>query len=210
MNTQAILCLQCGGPLGAVKAIPAVVECGFCGAVISVGERPVVTRAGTPDELRTNRMRDGRVKFIEELNRLLAQKTAPFEAVRTAAAHHLGTGGETDALARVTIALARDFEAEHRGLDAVGDANVLCRVAEAYLRCIHDLQGSAEVEMSMPFIAVTSAGPVHFLRRLTAQDLATLAARDPHAPPTAQPREAPVASAPTADAPKKKWWQFGG
>ena len=180
---QALLCLQCGGPLGAVKSVPAIVECGFCGAVINVSERPVLTQRGTLDELlRASRIQGGRKKFTLELQALVEAKMPPFEAVRTAAAHHLGTGGETDALARVTIALARDFEREHEGASVVGEVMVLCRVVDAYFKCVHELQSSAEAEINLPFITVTSKGPVHFLRRITADDLAALAARDPNEP----------------------------
>ncbi len=202
MRIEALVCVKCGGPLGGVTSVPTIVECEFCGATITVGQATAtLTREGSTDELRATKQRAAGKAFFDGLVALLQAGRSPYEALRAASAAHLGTAGQTEAVARVTLALATDFEREAE-IPVLRDPLVLGRIALAYLQVIEKLGTSPEEEMSLPFIAASASGPKHFRRRVTAAQLAELALRDPHA--TAE------SSTTGAAAKKKKWWQFGG
>ena len=202
IEIAALVCVTCGGPLGAVKAVPAVIECEFCGAVIAVSnDAATVTKPGSPDELREAKHRAAAKAFFDALVALLEAGRSPYDALREASAAHLGTGGQTEAVARVTIALATDFERES-GVAVLTQPNVLARIAQCYLGVFEKLGSAPEFELNLPFIAASASGPVHFLRRVTPAQLAELARRDPNAPP---PAPAVVAEPPKK---KKKWGLF--
>lgn len=52
-EVAALVCTACGAPLGAVTSLPAVVECGFCGAAMAIAhDTQTITRpATTSDEI---------------------------------------------------------------------------------------------------------------------------------------------------------------
>jgi hypothetical protein len=178
MHVTALVCMQCGGPLAAVTTIPTVVECAFCGAAIAVEhERTVVTRPGSSDDARAALIRSANERFFEDLSTLLQSGTPPYDALCTAASRHLGTAGQTDGVARCTIALARDFEAANPGVKVIGDPIVLARIARAYLAAVVELRDRPQYEINLPFLTATRNGPVHFTRVATPAVLAELARR---------------------------------
>jgi hypothetical protein len=139
----------------------------------------------------------------------------PLDAIRDAAATHLGVMGQSDVVARVTIAIAREFGREN-GLSLMDDGMALGRIAQAYVKAIPSLSEKGEADMNLPFLAVTKNGPVHYAAILTPAKLAELLARD------AKPQGTPASPAPlralsSADAsetpgdppPKKRgFWPF--
>ncbi len=216
----SLVCAACGGPLDAVAQIPAVVECGYCGAVMSVASRDVqtVTRPATPSdqlELRQQRRAAARSSFIDELAKLLAAGSHPYVAVRDAWALHLSFETTAEPIARLTVALATDFERE-QGVGTV-NANALGRIAEAYFKAVGELRSMTETEMNLPFLVADDSGPKHFLRKVTPQLFAELARRDPYAPPPVTQTETHADTAaepglspdPPPDQPKKRKKLFG-
>jgi hypothetical protein len=206
MELRALVCVNCGGPLAVIAALPAVVECAFCGAAISVShERTLVTRGGSSDEARAARTCEARVAFHATLTELLKGGVKPYDALREASAAHFGAAGRTEAVARVTLAIARDFERES-GTRAVTEPLVLGRIAEAYLRAVDELQSSDAVDMNLPFLTADSEGPKHLRRMIAAAILADLAQRDPEVALPDSPAERPPEKRPPAK--KKGWWPF--
>jgi len=144
----------------------------------------------------------------------------PADAIRQAAAAHLGVLGESDAIGRLTMAIARDFDRHNPGAEIAHDGIALTRIAEGYVKALPSLRESGEANVNLPYLGVTGTGPVHFDMTLTPASIAELlsrkpAAERPVAPATA--REAvPSAAAPTRqpepvvpEAPKKRGsWPF--
>jgi len=208
MKVDALVCARCGAPLGLVAALPALVGCEFCGATISVSrEASVVTKEGAPDELRAQRARESKVAFSQELARLIAKGCGPYDAIRQASAAHLGAAGQTPAVARVTLALAAEFERD-KGVDLARKPTALARIAEGYLKVSEALQTSSEESINLPFLEVSPDGPVHFERRVTPALLAQLAARDPEAPPARRASSPGDALDSGSRAQKRWWWPF--
>jgi hypothetical protein len=182
MRTTALVCLQCGGPLGQVSQVPAVVECEFCGAVMAVGhDAPVLTRAGAADEARAARRAAAAKAFFDALVAALQRGQRPEVALQDAARAHLGAAGQSETVARVTLALARDFERES-GVRVDADPMVLARIAQGYLAFSERLRdASGAVELNLPFLAADHTGPKHLARQLTPALIAELAQRAPDA-----------------------------
>lgn len=215
MNVQLLVCLRCGGPLGKVEAVPAIVECEFCTAVISIGHgAPAITRESTVDAKRDADHRAAREAFIAALNEMAKAGREPFESLCEAAARFLGAAGETQALARITFAIAIDFEAD-TGAQVRRDGIALNRIAEGYLRALSDLRSSPSVELNLPFLTADATGPKHLLRKLSPSILAELAQREPGArsqsaaPPKAQPPKMETDAAARPAKKKRSWWPFG-
>ena len=125
-------------------------------------------------------------KFTEALVAALQEGRAPFDAIRVSSAAHLGIAGRADTVARISLALAQDFERE-AGVSIVRDAVVLSRIAQAYLLALEGSRTSDLFDLNLPFITATPKGPVHLQRRLTAKLLSELrcaslasTARAPH------------------------------
>lgn len=199
MNVEAVECCRCGAPLSDPGALPALVDCLYCGtlnSITSAASRP------TPIEEAIERRKASVSRFTEALVATLNAGQQPFEALRAASAAHLGIAGRPDTVARIALAIARDFERE-TGASVVRDALVFSRIAQAYLLALDELRTSESYDMNLPFLTATANGPVHLRRTLTARTLVELAARDPHA--KAQP-PAPSPAAPPAK--KKGWWPF--
>jgi hypothetical protein len=210
MNVQAVVCVRCGGPLARVERVPAVVECEYCGATISVSAgAAVVTREGVPDQAREVAVRSAGARFYDALVAALEGGQSPYEALRDTAAAHLGNAGQAEAVARVSIALGREFERD-TGAPVFEQRVAFARIAQAYLKAVEELRTEPATEINLPFLAVVGGGPVHMTRRVTAAVLAEMAQRDPDAaaagPPP--PAPAPPPSPPPAEPPRKKrWWQ---
>jgi hypothetical protein len=128
----------------------------------------------------------------------------PYRLLCDSAREHLGVVGETDAFARVVLALAHDFQRE-TGAEVLRDPQVLPRLSEAYLRAVDELRSLDRTELNLPFLAVTPRGPAHLRREVGVADLIALARREPvDLSPPAEP-----APAPEPERPKKKgWWPF--
>lgn len=205
MNVRALLCCRCGGPLANPEALPALIDCLYCGTVNSATpEATHESREGTPWDVRKNEI----AKFTDALVAALNEGRRPYDALRASSAAHLGIAGRADTVARIALALAQDFERE-AGVQVVRDASVLSRIAQAYLLALDELRTSESYELNLPFLTVTQSGPVHLLRRLTAKLLADLAARDPiHDAPPPPPSTGGPTPAPAPSAKKKGWWPF--
>jgi hypothetical protein len=210
VEVAALVCIACGGPLDAVTELPAVVDCGYCGAALAVAnDTQTITRPATPSDrldALAHKRAAARPLFVDELGRILAAGASPYIAVRDAWALHLSFEATAEPLARLTIALARDFERE-AGV-TVADANALARIAEAYLKAVGELRTATETEVNLPFLVADATGPHHLMRRVTPRLLAELARRDPDAalPLEAAPHAAPE---PPPPEPKKRKKRFG-
>jgi hypothetical protein len=195
----ALTCPRCGAPLpeGAVKGAAAqpLITSAYCGTTSSVGAgQPTVQQAGT--SVPTTDFADA--AFFQQVVAVfhdgIRRGQPAYEALIAAAREKLGPMGEGDTFARVCIALARDFDAEH-GTDTVHDAMCMARMINVYLLAIASLRTTDSYTADMPFFTSTPKGPVHFQRALTAERIAELASRDP--------------SAKVATPKKKRFWPFG-
>jgi molecular chaperone DnaK len=81
-------------------------------------------------------------------------------------------GGE-DFDRRIIDWLAEQFQTAN-GIDLRKEKMALQRLKEAAERAKHELSSSLETEVNLPFIAATSAGPLHLQTRLTRGKLETL------------------------------------
>lgn len=203
MDVRALLCCHCGGPLAKPDALPALVDCLYCGTVNSATREATKDAGDTvPWEVRKRAI----AAFTEALVKALEARRPPFEAIRECSAAHLGVSGRADTVARIVLALAQDFERD-AGVSVVRDATVLSRIAQAYLLALDELRTSEVHELNLPFLTASARGPAHLQRRLTAKLLAELAARDPNAKAPAP--EAGEASEAKSEAKKKRgWWPF--
>lgn len=201
---EALICPRCGGPLVRPHALPAIIECGFCGVALSVGGAAQVTATSdyAANVARDERLALKRRDFTEALVPLLNSGRPPFDALREAASVHLAEQADPDTLARVAYALVQDFE-ESTGAPALKDPVVLGRITEAYLRVFSDLRVSGSAELNLPFLTATRAGPVHLRRTVTPALFAELAQRDPRTPQRVRAAEPRAAG---ASEPAKKWW----
>lgn len=202
MNVRALLCCRCGGPLAKPDALPALIDCLYCGTVNSATrETTEDAHLTVPAEVRKKAIAD----FTEALVAALNEGRPLFEALRACSAAHLGTAGREDTVARIAIALARDFEQEAE-VSVMRDALVFSRIAQAYLLALDELRTSDSYDLNLPFLTANRNGPVHLHRKLTATLLAELATRDPHGAAT---RPVTTGGASAEPGKKKKgWWPF--
>lgn len=201
MNVRAIVCCRCGGPLTNPEALPALVDCLYCGTVnaVSADAAPQDKTDVTGWEARKKAVAD----FTQALVAALNEGQAPFEALRASSAAHLGLAGRADTVARISLALARDFERE-ANVKVVRDPLVLSRIANVYLVALEELRTSDSYDLNLPFLTANETGPAHFQRKVTAKLLAELATRDPDG--EAVPSKDQLSTVPAAK--KKGWWPF--
>ncbi len=181
-----------------------MIDCLYCGTVNAASDGATSQAPDAAWEARKQAI----TAFTEALVLALNEGRAPFDALRAASAAHLGIAGRADTVARIALALARDFERES-GASVVRDPVVFSRIAQAYLLALDELRTSETYDLNLPFLTATERGPAHLQRTLTAKLLAELAARDPNV-------TAPNVGAPSAPAtstvepvPKKRgWWPF--
>jgi hypothetical protein len=206
MNVRALICCRCGGPLANPEVLPALIDCLYCGTVNAATHD--ATNA-SHDERAWEVRKNAIAKFTEALVAALNEGRPPYDAIHACSAAHLGIAGRADTVARIALALAHDFERE-AGVSVVRDANVLSRIAQAYLLALDELRTSESYDLNLPFLTANQNGPAHFRRKVTAKLLAELAVRDPRGeapPPPAQPTGGlSPAAAPAAK--KKGWWPF--
>jgi hypothetical protein len=196
----ALTCPRCGAPLPevAVKAAPAqaLVTCAYCGTSCRLGAgSPTVQQAGTAVPTRDFAEAAFFQQVVAVFHDGIRRGQPAYEALIAAAREKLGPMGERDTFARVCIALARDFDAEH-GTDTVHDAMCMARMINVYLLAIASLRTMDSYTADMPFFTSTPKGPVHFQRTLTAERIAELASRDPSTKAAATPK-------------KKRFWPLG-
>jgi molecular chaperone DnaK len=89
-----------------------------------------------------------------------------------------GTGGDThlggeDFDVRLIEALADEFNRTH-SVDLRQDRMALQRLREAAEKAKHELSSALETEINIPFVATTSAGPLHFERTIKRSELEIL------------------------------------
>jgi len=88
------------------------------------------------------------------------------------------TGGDThlggeDFDHRIVDLLANEFEKQHR-VDLRRDRTALQRLREAAEKAKHELSSSLETEVNIPFITLSSAGPLHLQRTMKRSELEIL------------------------------------
>lgn len=202
---QALVCPLCGAPLPLAVASLPLTACAYCGATLRHEAGGLVGHAGTAEPGSEEAHAERRRAFLAALAPVSLDHTDPYAVLRDAARAHLGSLGETDAVARVTLAIAADFEATS-GAAVRRDPKALARIAEAYLLAIEGLRSAQRATINLPFLGTGHGVPVHLVREVTVSELAAFAAREP-SPPTPV---APAASAPSPTPPPKRgWWPFG-
>jgi hypothetical protein len=206
MNLEALLCPRCGGPLERPAQVPALIDCAYCGATISVSPNTSVLEQTQVDAARNALVQGGRAGFLEALRQALTNGQRPEVAIREAAAEHLGVEGQSETMARVSLGMAREFE-QQSGIRVEKDPMVLARLAEAYLRALGELRTEPATEINLPFLAANERGPHHFARTVTPAILAAYAeGRLQVKEVREEPKQAAVQ--PTVEPKKKRWWQF--
>lgn len=202
MSARAWTCPRCGAPLPLAGAGAPFLSCAFCDATLQRADAELRLAEPKPAVV-SDTWGERRVRFVQALQAALSAGRPPYDALCAAARDELGPLGQTDGLARVTLALAADFDREH-GTSVTTDPTALSRIAEEYHRACGRLAETERTELNLPFLQATPRGPVHLLRPVTAAAIATLAARSPDG------RARAPDAAPPPPAPKKRgWWPFG-
>lgn len=181
MVPTALVCPWCGAPLPGAAAGRPFATCAYCGATASLsGVRaaradpasgalaPAVPTADPALQLRV----------IEAFKAARQRGDSSYDALRSAARERLGPLGETDAFARVCLALASDFDAQS-GTKTADDPTCIGRLIEVYLKAIEALRVQGTYAVHLPFFVATPSGPRDLVRALTVADVAELAARAP-------------------------------
>ncbi|HEY1816431.1 MAG TPA: Hsp70 family protein [Kofleriaceae bacterium] len=217
IQIAALVCAKCGAPLANVTALPAVVECEHCGAVLAISnESTTITRQGTPAgdaERRKQQMAEAKDKLITAIRTGLAAGRAPYDVVRDAWRAAFDTSlGNPETTARVTLALAHDWERAN-ACELTTDPIALARLAEAYHSATIDLAKADDTRIMLPYLAADLNGPKHYERTVDAALLAELARREPEPepkPPSPAPAPAPEPTPAAAEpAVKKRKKLFG-
>lgn len=191
-----LTCPWCGAPLPAASAdanTQPFLRCAYCGATSTLsGVRAV--KAQPSATAPSTQVSDPNFyeRVIEAFQSAMKGGASAYDALQSAARARLGAMGQTEAFARVCLALARDFD-DANGTSTVTDAMCMARMIEVYLRAIEGVRTSGSFTINLPFFTATPRGPVHFERTLTAEIIAALAERPPSAPPKK----------------KKGFWPFG-
>ena len=102
----------------------------------------------------------------------------------------------------MVLALGTDFDAAN-GTRVVDDPMCMGRLIETYLKATEALSHAPSFAVNMPFFAANAQGPCHFTRRLTASEIAALAAREPVA---AAEREGISGSLVSSDSTRERRW----
>ncbi len=186
--TTALICARCGAPLPIDAAGSHFATCPYCEATLAIQGTNVVVKGNAPSTARAHVPTPSQA-FTQEIVQGIAAGRDAYDVLREAAARHLGVAGQSDAVARITVGIAREFGAEQR-VSIERDAMALTRITEGYLKAVAELANSASAELNLPFIAVDGSGPKHLNRTLDPAVIARLAAAG-EAPPG-----------------KKGWWPF--
>jgi hypothetical protein len=128
--------------------------------------------------------------FSDSVASSMQAAMSPYDALRTSADAHLAPAGQGDAIAKVALCLAADFDAANGS--ALGtDAQGLARVALAYHGSVAALRDHGTAKLALPFLLAVPEGPLHFDRTLTPAEVTAMFQR-----PAAAPK-------------KRGWWPFG-
>ncbi len=207
--TTALVCAKCGAPLPLQAAGQQFVSCAYCNATLRVDAagaslaQDAGALSSTPLEKLLDEAVERRKRFMLALAEHLKANVKPYDALCSAARDHLGTLGQSDGIARVTLALAADFDAKN-GTKCTQEATALSRLAEAYMKACQELAHKPRTEMNLPFLTANEEGPKHFQLEVTPAVFAALVTREPVQPAAERP------PSPEQEPPKKKgWWPFG-
>ena len=197
-QVEALVCPRCGAPLPV--DLVATPQCAYCGVGILVrGAAIEVTQAGSGARLEVDS-----TAFFLDVKGAIERGVPPTDAIRQAAPAHLGVLGQNDAVGRVTLAIAHDFDRQNPAAKIERDGMPLCRIAEGYLKALPSLRDAGEAKLSLPYLAVAQDAPVHLEMTLTPATIATMLAR--------ASRDATKATEPSSHAPdgaesaKKRGW----
>lgn len=177
MQVEALTCPRCGAPLPPPRYGAA--SCAYCGVPLAAGAHgappiaPAWTRAA---ETRRSML----VPFEQALAHAMQGGASPLDALRAAAAQHLGPFGESEAIANVALALAS--ENETRTGAELRQPTALARLVIAYLDAIERLATERTVRIALPFLGATPRGPVDGVVELDVDRVRVLAARAPTPP----------------------------
>jgi hypothetical protein len=144
------LCGRCGAPLPRDERA----TCAYCG--VTTGDAPAISPA---------QLAERSLRTIEAFKGTIANGADPALAISVAAREHLGPLGETDALARVVMAIVRDFERE-TGAKITSEPMAMSRVLDGYLKAVDAMRADGHAELDLPFLTATAQGPHHLRRRL--------------------------------------------
>ncbi len=187
--TVALICARCGAPLPIDATGGHFATCAYCEATLAIAGTQVSVKGNAPSTPRADAPTVSQA-FTREIAEGVTSGLDPYEVIRNAAARHLGVAGQSDAVARITLAIARDFGAANK-LSIERDGMALTRIAEGYLKAVAELRNAATTELNLPYLTADASGPKHLRRALDPAIIARLAG---------------VAASET---PKKKgWWPF--
>jgi len=205
VKTIALICARCGAPLPLEAAHTPFATCAYCEATLAIHGSSVTVTATAAGPVRTNAPTASQ-DFAKDVAEAMAAGVESFQAIRAASARHLGVAGQSEAVARLTMAIARDFERES-GVSISRDALALTRITQAYLKAIGELQNAGWTELNLPFLTATPDGPKHYQRRVDPTVIAQLAADQPEAEAkSATPK--PLVEPANKKKEKKGWWPF--
>lgn len=193
--TVALVCPRCGAPLPRVPAGASQATCAYCGATAGLGGLHVAGALEAATSSTVEVIKRAALQTAEAFKVARSHGTPPFPALVAAGRAHLGPLGETDAFARVVLGLGLDFDRQN-GTSIVNDAMSMARLIETYMKAVEALRSAPTYDANMPFFSANAEGPVHFVRRFTAADIANLAAQDPDAAPKKKEKN-------------KGFWPFG-
>jgi hypothetical protein len=154
----ALTCPRCGAPLP--RPTSDVVECVYCSATSNVAS-----------DLQPSRLQMIVIKGFKDAR---ANGATYFESLVAGARKGLGAMGETDAFARVVMAIASDFDGEH-GTKISTDALALSKIVEAYLAALPALRADGQSQLDLPELD----GKHDLKRWLTPEIVGQLADRAP-------------------------------
>src|SRR5690606_1318974 len=138
------------------------VSCSYCGATSTLsGARAVKAQPSTVAPSVPASDPNFYERVIEAFQSAMKGGASPYDALLSAARARLGAMGQTEAFARVCLALARDFD-DANGTSTVTHAMCMARMIEVYLRAIEGVRTSGSFTVNLPFFTTTPRGPAHF------------------------------------------------
>jgi hypothetical protein len=192
--TSALQCPRCGAALTTPVPPPPFFNCVYCGATVALAGSTASVGPSSPEAAAAARDAPEKTpaqRFTESVVASIKASMTPHDALRTSADAHLSPAGQGDAIAKITLCLAADFDAANRTALST-DAMSLARIALAYHGAVAPLRDHGTAKLTLPFLTATSEGPVHFERTLTPAEVSAMYQR-----PAAAPK-------------KRGWWPFGG
>jgi len=191
--TSALSCPRCGAALATPVPPPPFFNCTYCGATVALAGAQTSVGPTSPEAAAAAREAPEKTpaqRFSDSVASSMQAAMSPYDALRTSADAHLAPAGQGDAIAKVALCLAADFDAANGS--ALGtDAQGLARVALAYHGSVAALRDHGTAKLALPFLLAVPEGPLHFDRTLTPAEVTAMFQR-----PAAAPK-------------KRGWWPFG-